>query len=151
MFSWFGKISFTPHTKVTEFADHLKDGYLMGSRCKQCGFATYPPRADCPKCLSGDFEYTEWSGKGTLLTYTKIVAAPTGFQDIAPYLVGLVELDDGGRLVGWIGETLPEEALQLDMPVQVVPRVFEETEEIKVHYTLEKPGSSWKKAPRPNG
>ena len=32
------------------------------------------------------------------------------------------------------------------MPVQVVPRIFEELEEIKVYYTLEKPGTTWVKA-----
>jgi len=31
------------------------------------------------------------------------------------------------------------------MPVQVVPRMFEELEEIKVYYTLEKPGTTWVK------
>ena len=80
MFEWFGKINFTPHTRVTEFADHLKDGYLMGSKCKKCGFETYPPRANCPKCLSPDFGFNEISGQGTLLTHTLIAAAPTGFS-----------------------------------------------------------------------
>ncbi len=31
MFSWFGKVSFVPYSKVSDFAVHLKDGRLMGS------------------------------------------------------------------------------------------------------------------------
>ena len=34
------------------------------------------------------------------------------------------------------------------MEVQVVPRLFEELEEIRVYYTLEKPGTSWGKTPQ---
>jgi hypothetical protein len=55
MFSWFGKVSFVSYTKVSDFAVHLKDGRMMGSVCKDCGYTTFPPRADCPG-LSGNFD-----------------------------------------------------------------------------------------------
>jgi uncharacterized protein len=147
VFEWFGKVNFVPHTKVDEFATHLKDGRLMGSKCKSCGQESFPPRADCPKCLGGEFEYKEWSGQGTVMTFTKIVAAPTGFQDIAPYTVGVVELKDGGRLVAWFGDTIPEAKIKIGMEVQVVPRMFEELPKIKLFYSLEQPGTTWGKAP----
>ena len=132
MFEWFGKVNFTPHTRVTEFADHLKDGYLMGSKCQKC-----------------DFEFNEISGQGTLLTHTRIDAAPTGFQDIGTYRVGLVDLKEGGRLVAWIGESIGEDEVKIGMEMQAVPRIFEDTPDIKVYYTLEKPGTTWHKAPKP--
>ncbi|HUU00203.1 MAG TPA: Zn-ribbon domain-containing OB-fold protein [Myxococcota bacterium] len=147
MFSWFGKVNFTPHTKVGRFADYLKDGRLMGSKCTRCGRTDFPPRADCPECLSGEFEYTDWSGRGSLMTYTRIDAAPTGFADMVPYIIGLVKLEEGGRLVAWFGESIPEAEIEIDMQLQVVPRVFGEIEEIKVYYTLEKPGTTWNKTP----
>jgi len=150
MFSWFGKVSFVAYTKVSDFAVHLKDGRLMGSRCKACGFTTFPPRADCPECLSGEFEFTEYSGRGVVYSHTTITAAPTGFEDMAPYTVVLVELEGGGRLVGWLGETVPQEQLKIGLPVQTVPRLFEEREEIKVYYTIEKAGTTWGKAPAPH-
>ena len=65
MFHWFGKVSFVPYSKVQDFAVHLKDGRLMGTVCKGCGYASFPPRADCPDCMSGEFEFKEWSGKGS--------------------------------------------------------------------------------------
>ena len=145
MFKQLEKVNFSPYTKVTEFANHLKDGHLMGSRCKSCGATSFPPRADCEECMSGDFEFFEMSGKATLHTYTKIVAAPTGFEDVAPYLVGVVDLKEGGRALAWIGETIKESEIQIGMEIQVVPQIFEEQEEIKVYYSLEKPGTSWSK------
>ncbi len=150
MFSWFGKVSFVAYSKVSDFAVHLKEGRLMGSVCKSCGYSTVPPRADCPQCLSGDFSFQEWSGKGMLYTYSTISAAPTGFEDVVPYTLGVVNLEEGGRLVAWIGETIPSEQVKIDMPVQVVPRIFEESEEIKVYYTVEKAGTTWGKSPAPH-
>ncbi len=143
MFKWFGKVNFSPCTKVSEFARHLKDGRLMGSRCRACGASSFPPRADCADCMSGAFEYVPRSGRGTLLTYSRISAAPTGFEDLVPYTVGVVDLEEGGRLLAWVGETIPEGSLKIGMALQVVPRVFEETEEIRVYYTLETPGTTW--------
>lgn len=145
MFSWFGKVSYVPHTKVSDFADYLKDGRIMGSKCKSCGFTSFPPRADCPKCLSGDFAWNEVSGRGTVHTWTRIAAAPSGFEDEVPFSCGVVDLEEGGRLLAWFGETIPESEIAIGKEVQVVPRMFEEVEEIKVYYTLEQPGTTWVK------
>lgn len=147
MFSWFGKVSFVPYSKVSDFAVHLKDGRLMGSVCKGCGATTFPPRADCGECMAGEFDFKEYSGRGKVYTFSTIAAAPTGFEDEAPYTVTVVDLEEGGRLLGWLGETIPPEGLEIGAEVQVVPRLFEEKEEIKVYYTIEKPGTTWGKAP----
>jgi uncharacterized OB-fold protein len=96
--------------------------------------------------MSGDFEFTEISGRGTLHTFTKIVAAPTGFEDVAPYTVGVVDLEETGRLLAWIGESIPEDQIAIGMDVQVVPQIFEEIEEIKVYYSIEQPGTTWKRS-----
>jgi uncharacterized OB-fold protein len=145
MFKWFGKVNYSPYTKVSEFAQHLKDGRLMGSRCKKCGATSFPPRADCQKCMSGNFEFFEIGGKATLHTFTKIVAAPTGFEDVTPYIVGVADLKETGRILAWIGDTIKEEEIKIGMKLQVVPYIFEELEEIKVYYSLEKPGTPWSK------
>ena len=87
------------------------------------------------------------SGKGEVMTFTRIDAAPAGFEDVTPFTVGVIDLEETGRLLAWFGETVDESEVEIGMPVQVVPRVFEELEQIKVHYTLEKPGTTWVKAP----
>jgi len=145
MFKWFGKVNFSPYTKVTEFAQHLKDGRLMGSRCRKCGAVTFPPRADCGECLSPDFEFVEYSGKAVLHTYSRIDTAPTGFEDVVPYTIGVADLKESGRLLAWIGDTIKDEEIVIGMELQVVPQIFAESEEIKVYYSLEKPGTTWTK------
>jgi uncharacterized OB-fold protein len=147
MFSWFGKVSFVPYSKVADFAVHLKDGRMMGSKCKSCGFQTFPPRADCPQCMSPEFEFVEYSGRGTVYTYSTIAAAPTGFDDIGEYTCTVVELDGGGRCMAWLGDTLRPNDIRIGMDVQVVPRLFEESPEIKLYLAVEKPGTTWGKAP----
>jgi uncharacterized OB-fold protein len=136
-FKYFGKINFTPYTKVDAFADYLQKGKLMGTQCKKCGELYFPPRADCLNCLSDNVKWIEYSGKGTLHTFTKITAAPKGFNDIAPYVIGVVDLKEGGRLLAWIKD-IPDNKIKIGMPVKVVPRIFEEIEEIKLYYTIEK-------------
>jgi uncharacterized OB-fold protein len=112
--SWFGKVNFVPYSKVSDFAVHLKDGRLMGSVCSECGAFSFPPRADCPECMNGDFEFKEVSGRGTIYTHSTVAAAPTGFDDMAPYTVAVIDLEEGGRLLAWIGETIEE--VEIDMP-----------------------------------
>lgn len=147
MFSWFGKVSFVPFSKVADFAVHLKDGRIMGTKCKKCGYQTFPPRADCPKCLSGDFEFTEYSGKGKVYTYSTISALPLGFDDMGEYTCTVVELEGGGRCMAWLGESIPISDIKIGMDVQVVPKILGEVEEIKLYLSVEKPGTTWGKAP----
>jgi len=136
-FKYFGKINFTPYTKVDKFSDYLKEGKLMGSKCKKCDETYFPPRADCLKCLNDTFEWIEFSGRGKLHSFTKIYAAPKGFEDIAPYILGIVDLEEGGRLIAWVND-IPEKEIKIDMKIKVVPRIFEEIPEIKLYYTIEK-------------
>lgn len=137
MFKWFGIVNHTPHTKVAAFAEHLREGRLMASRCTACGHRSFPPRADCEQCLGAGFEFVEISGKGTLLTWTRVTAAPSGFESLAPYTLGVLDLDEGGRALAPVGASLREEDLAIGMPLVLVPRLHEETEEIHVGYTLE--------------
>jgi uncharacterized OB-fold protein len=141
VFRWFGKVNFSPYTKVSGFAEHLRNGRLMGSRCCRCGALSFPPRADCAACLCGEFEFHALSGRARLHTWSRITAAPTGFEELAPYVVGVADLEEGGRILAWMGETVPEAEIVIGMELQVVPRIFEELEEIKVYYTLERAGS----------
>jgi hypothetical protein len=136
-FKKFGWINFTPYTKVEAFADSLKSGKLQGTRCKNCGKAYFPPRADCVKCMSSEFEWIDYSGNCTLISYTTIHAAPTGFEELAPYTLGVVELEEGGRLLAWV-EDVNESELKIGMKLKVVPKIFEEIEELKVGYVLKK-------------
>jgi uncharacterized OB-fold protein len=116
-FSQFGVVNFSPFTKVGAFAEGLAEGKIMTTRCTGCGHIEFPPRADCPGCGGTGFEWVDISGKGSLVTYTTIHAAPTGFGDRAPYTIGVIDLEEGGRLLSWI-ESVPEDELAVGMPLK---------------------------------
>ncbi|NIU62891.1 MAG: hypothetical protein GWN66_19045, partial [Pseudomonas stutzeri] len=59
-----------------------------------------------------------------------------------------VDLEEGGKALAWFGDSIEEEEIEIGMEVQVVPRIFEELEEIKVYYSLEQPGTTWSKVPQ---
>ena len=139
MFERFGRLGISPHTKVAGFVEHLAEGRLTGSRCTACGYRSFPPRADCPECLSGDFEFVLWAGEGTVLTYSEIAAAPSGFGQHVPYTIGVVELADGGRLLAWFGEAVPAAEVTIGMAVRVVLDLLEGgDEQPRVSYRLER-------------
>ena len=79
-----------------------------------------------PRCTSDDIEIVRASGRGTLYSYVITERAAPGFT--APYVIAVVELEEGPRLLTNIVEIAPDpEALPLDLPVEVV---FESVGEI---------------------
>jgi uncharacterized OB-fold protein len=104
---------------VEQFYKHIGLGKLLGGKCRKCGKLHLPPRPLCDNCYSSDFEWTEVSGRGKLLTYTVIHVVPAQFQSMAPYAMGIIELEAGVRMLGMIREVKPEEirigmSLELD-------------------------------------
>jgi len=118
-FKKFGTVSFTSLTKVNDFIDHLEQGKVMGSRCKDCGLVFFPPRADCYECLSSNMEWFEIIGKGKLLTYSKLQYAPVGFQDDLPYCIALLDYGDY-KVFGRIASDIPEDEIKLGMEMKTV-------------------------------
>ncbi|MGD2066039.1 MAG: Zn-ribbon domain-containing OB-fold protein, partial [Candidatus Bathyarchaeota archaeon] len=75
---------------------------LMAAKCIECGTMMLPPKPMCTKCLSTSLKWIEADGNGKLLSYTIIYVAPEQFQDMVPYIVGIVDLGNGLRLPGMI-------------------------------------------------
>jgi uncharacterized OB-fold protein len=105
-----------PPFTIEQFCKNIGQGKLLGGKCKKCGKIHFPPRPLCDNCLSKDFEWIEISAKGRLLTYTIIHVAPTQFQQMAPYAVGIVELDNGLKLPGMIKDAALDK-IEIDMPL----------------------------------
>jgi hypothetical protein len=116
-FKKFGTVTFTAITKTNDFVDFLESGKVMGTRCKSCGLVFFPPRADCYQCLSSGMEWFEVSGKGRLVTYSKLEYAPVGFEADLPYCIAL--LDYGGfKVFGRIAGDLPENEIRVGMEMK---------------------------------
>lgn len=118
-FKKFGTVSFTSVTKVNDFMDHLEKGKVMGSRCKGCGMVFFPPRADCYKCFSSNVEWFEVSGRGKLVSYSKLEYAPVGFENDLPYCIAVLDYGDY-KVFGRIASHVPEEEIKLGMEMKTV-------------------------------
>lgn len=84
-------------------------GRLTLQRCRDCRRFVHYPRAVCPHCMSEDLGWEEVSGEGSIYTYTVVHRAPDAFVGDAPYVVALVELGEGVRLLSRL-LGLPEHA-----------------------------------------
>jgi uncharacterized OB-fold protein len=103
---------------IEQFYKFLAQGKLMAGKCQKCGKIHLPPRPLCDQCFSQDFEWMEVSGKGKLLTYTVIHIAPPQFQAMAPYAVGIVQLENSLRIPGMI-QGVPQERLKIGMALTI--------------------------------
>jgi uncharacterized OB-fold protein len=98
-----------PPFTIEQFYKFLSQGKLMAGKCLKCGKTHLPPRPLCDNCYSQEFEWVEAPGRGKLLTYTIIYIAPTQFLSLAPYAVGIVELENGLRIPGMIQGASPNQ------------------------------------------
>ncbi|MBE0511554.1 Zn-ribbon domain-containing OB-fold protein [Candidatus Bathyarchaeota archaeon] len=103
---------------IESFYKFVSEGKLMAAKCSKCGTLLLPPRPVCTKCLSTDFKWVELKGEGKLLSYTVIHVSPMQFQSMAPYTVGIVELEDGPHLPGMIRDVEPEK-IRVGMDLKV--------------------------------
>jgi uncharacterized OB-fold protein len=108
----------TPET--AEFWDGARRGELRIQRCRSCGRAYFFPRPFCPNCSSKDVEWFTASGKGKLYSYVIAHRAAYGFEDMAPYAIAVVQLEEGPRMMTNIaGIANTPENLPINMPVEV--------------------------------
>lgn len=89
------------------YRQFLDEEKLMGSRCKECGARFVPPRSLCIRCYGSNMEWVEMNGKGTLSAFTCTYVIPPamqgqGYDRNTPYCSGVVELEEGGRVVARI-------------------------------------------------
>jgi hypothetical protein len=99
---------------IEQFYKFLGQQKLMAGQCLKCAKIHLPPRPLCDNCFSRDFEWVNVSGKGKLLTYTIINIAPAQFQELTPYAVGIVQLENGVKIPGMI-QGLKQEQLKIGM------------------------------------
>lgn len=83
---------------------------LMGVRCGHCGRLFFPPRQVCPDCHRasiGRMEPYQFGTLGTVVTFSVVHDGMGGFQRQVPYIMAIVELDEGVRLTAQIVDAEP--------------------------------------------
>jgi uncharacterized OB-fold protein len=121
-------MSQTEQFTIEQLCKFMSQGKLMGGRCKKCGKIHFPPRPVCDVCYSKEFEWVELPTRGKLLTYTVIHIAPAQFQALAPYAMGIVELENGLRVPGMIKEVAVDQ-LKIGMSLTIVFEACTQTQQ----------------------
>lgn len=117
--------------------DACRRGELLVQRCDRCGECQFYPRGICANCWSNDIRWVRSSGKGTVWTYTVTYQNRTpGFAEEVPYVLALVELEEGVRMFTNIVQCQPRE-VSIGMPVEVTFAAA--TDQISIPYF--KPGA----------
>ena len=101
------------------FWDACRRGQLLIQKCDRCDEYQYYPRGICANCWSEDIKWVTSSGKGTVWTYTVTYQNRTpGFAEDVPYVLALVELEEGVKMFTNIIECAPSD-VSIGMPVEV--------------------------------
>ncbi|CQD13316.1 putative nucleic-acid-binding protein containing a Zn-ribbon [Mycobacterium europaeum] len=112
-------------TADTEFFwNGLRENKLLIQRCGGCGRLRHPPRPMCPHCRSLDWDTVESSGRGTVYSYVMPHEPKFPFFEY-PYVVVLVELEEGVRLVSNLTGIDPAD-VTTGMPVEVYFQSFDD-------------------------
>jgi uncharacterized OB-fold protein len=126
-FGNFGTVSFTKEAKSVPFVEYLAQGKVMTTKCKKCGRKYFPPRMDCPYCIDSEVEWFEINSQGKLLTFTQVHYGPLGFEEDAPYVLGIVEFPDNIRILSRISKAIDPDSIKIGMDLKVKPvRLSEE-------------------------
>lgn len=108
----------TPETKP--YWDACKQHKLVLPRCKDCGQFHFYPRALCPNCFSDKLEWVQVSGKGKLYSFVINHRPAPGFEQEAPYVIAVVQLDEGPKMMtNLIGIEPDPDKIKCDSPVEV--------------------------------
>ena len=104
----------TPDTQF--FWDGTALGELRIQRCGECGVLRHPPGPMCPDCGTGRPGYVVAAGTGEIYSYV-VHHHPLVPGRRVPFVVALVQLTEGVRMVGELLGADPEQ-VRIGMPVR---------------------------------
>jgi uncharacterized OB-fold protein len=98
-------------TEATQaFWDAAAQGVLLIQRCSVCARTQSVPRPFCRHCGAEAPQWERSAGLGRIYTFTvNYRAANAHMADKLPYVVAVVELDEGPRLMANIAGARPED------------------------------------------
>lgn len=97
--------------KITELTrpywDACRDGELLLQQCADCGRHQFYPRIICNHCMAGDLRWVAAAGTGEIASFTVVRRAISRAYE-APYIVALIDLTEGVRMMSLIVGTDPD-------------------------------------------
>ena len=88
-----------PNGDSRPYWDAARERRLVIRRCRDCGAKHFMARHLCPQCWSDRLEWIDSQGAGTVASFSIVHRAPTApFKAHTPYVVALIDLDEGPRM-----------------------------------------------------
>ncbi len=109
---------FQQDSDTRPYWEGLAQGELRIQRCDACGRVVFYPRSICPHCHADQLSWIVASGRGTIYSYTVAHQAFGMFADETPFIVAIIELEEGARMMSRIIDA-PRERVAIGLPVQV--------------------------------
>jgi uncharacterized protein len=109
-----------PSIETEPFWTAIQARRFVMPKCDACGTVSFPPTVACGNCAKTNFTWTEMSGRGKVYSFVVYhrVYHPA-FKDKVPYVVAVVDLDEGPRIISNI-VGMPIDDVVCDMQVTVV-------------------------------
>lgn len=107
-----------PDPETQPFWDAACEGVLKIQQCAECGHHAFYPRLVCPTCLSDAMIWQQVSGRARIYALTVVHRAAQPFREDLPYVVALVDLEEGPRMMTRILADNPD-ALRIGDAVEV--------------------------------
>jgi uncharacterized OB-fold protein len=108
-----------PNVVTQRFWSSCADGCFEFQHCRSCGHRQFPPRLACTACHGTDLDWQQASGRGAIYSFTVVHRAPLeAFKADAPYVIAIVELEEGVRAMMNLRGTDPAE-VTIGMPVEI--------------------------------
>lgn len=93
--------------------------YLIGTKCRLCGYTAFPPRHVCLKCLREEtMEEVKLGPRGTLDSFAVMQVGPPDFRP--PYVIGNIKIPEGPLVFALISGCEPrDDALELGQEMEL--------------------------------
>jgi hypothetical protein len=118
-----GKPAPVPNADTKAFWDACNDERLIYQSCVACGHHQFYPRSICVRCEGRALDWRDAKPAGAVHSFSVVHRAPTpAFRADAPYVLALIDLDDGFRMMMNVVDCDPE-TVHIGMAVRIV---FEE-------------------------
>lgn len=89
-----------PNADSLPYWQAARERRLLIRQCKSCGARHFMPRHLCPECWSDQLEWIDSQGAGSVHTFSTVHRAPTpAFGAAAPYVIAMIDLDEGVRML----------------------------------------------------
>ena len=108
-----------PSVESAPYWDYCNRKELRLQQCLSCGQFVHYPCVLCPVDGSPNLDWVKVSGKGNIFSYTiSHRAFHPGFVDDAPYVIAIIELAEGPRMMCRIRDVEPDD-VSIGMAVEV--------------------------------